>query len=378
MIFDGSTLFDNPSEDIISVHIGAGSGVISGDFSGWGRSCELVIQASKVTAAMTNYPLLLTEATLPSEMLDADGPHPALDGGGDIRFSSDQEGINLLACEIVTFVTDNNPANGEAEIWVNVPSISSSSNTSIWVWYEKAGETQPAENTPLGSESVWESNYKGVWHMHEEVPGTGTTDLYKDSTANLNHGDDYVSATGQNGQIYAGQEFSGNGDSVQIPHDPSLNLTGPMTISFWIHPTQNTGAYNRVVDKTFTTSYYFGCGNGTNDLTFYLSGNMVIETPNNTISVDTWQYAVVTYDNSGDATLYLNGAVIGTGNYTGGISGSTNTVYISHSHSTYDFPGFIDEVRIADVARSVDWITTQYNNQEDPPTFIIEGTPQTP
>jgi hypothetical protein len=62
----------------------------------------------------------------------------------------------------------------------------------------------------------------------------------------------------------------------------------------------------------------------------------------------------------------LNGEVIGTGSYTGGITGNSDVLYISYADSTYDFPGFIDEVRISDTDRDADWIKTSYNNQHDP------------
>ncbi len=137
------------------------------------RRCELVIQSSQVPASLTDFAVLLTDPTLPSEMFDADGANPALDGGGDIRFSSDAAGATRLSCEIVTFTTDNNPALGTAEIWVKVPSVSSSSNTSIWVWYNKAGETQPAAYAAFGSESVWDANHMGVWHLNEDPSTAG-------------------------------------------------------------------------------------------------------------------------------------------------------------------------------------------------------------
>jgi hypothetical protein len=47
-------------------------------------------------------------------------------------------------------------------------------------------------------------------------------------------------------------------------------------------------------------------------------------------------------------------------------------------------PGFrygdiaLDEVRISNIARPVDWITTGYNNQFSPSTFYSVGTEETP
>jgi len=142
--------------------------------------------SSQVPANLTDFPVLLTEATLPTEMLDADGTYPALNGGGDIRFSSDSGGSTRLSCEIVDFTTDNNPANGKGEIWVKVPTVSSSSNTSIWVWYDSSAASQPHPDSTYGSKSVWDSNYKGVWHLNES--GNGTADEFADATSNANDG----------------------------------------------------------------------------------------------------------------------------------------------------------------------------------------------
>ena len=65
-----------------------------------------------------------------------------------------------------------------------------------------------------------------------------------------------------------------------------------------------------------------GGGNGTNDLTFYLNGQEVIDTPDNVLTIGEWQHAAVRYTSNGDGTgtarMYLNGVEIATGNYTNG------------------------------------------------------------
>ncbi len=129
-----------------------------------------------------------------------------------------------------------------------------------------------------------------------------------------------------------------------------------MTISFWIKPTSDSGTFNRVVEKGlwgYNNSYYFGGGNGTNDLTFYLNGQEVIDTADNVLTVGEWQHAAVSYTSNGDGTgtarLYLNGVEIATGNYTNGaVAGNTGRLAIGHSDPDYDFDGFIDEVQISE------------------------------
>jgi len=49
-----------------------------------------------------------------------------------------------------------------------------------------------------------------VWHLREDKAGTGTADLYQDSTIFTNHGVDGVSATGKVGIVGNGQQFNPN------------------------------------------------------------------------------------------------------------------------------------------------------------------------
>ena len=103
-------------------------------------------------------------------------------------------------------------------------------------------------------------------------------------------------------------------DWIEIDHDASLDLKDSMTISFWINPTSDSGTFNRVVEKGlwgYNNSYYFGGGNGTNDLTFYLNGQEVIETPDNILTVGDWHHAAVSYTSNGDGTGTVSSSVTG-------------------------------------------------------------------
>jgi hypothetical protein len=136
------------------------------------RKVEIQVQSSKVDANLTDFPILITEDSIPNEACDADGSTPAQNGGGDIRFSADAEGANQLPLEVVSFVTDNNPANCIVEMWVKAPFISSSTGASVWMWYNTdTSDTQPASSNTYGSENVWNSNYAAVWHL-QETSGT--------------------------------------------------------------------------------------------------------------------------------------------------------------------------------------------------------------
>jgi hypothetical protein len=339
--------------------------------SNWPYRKLLRIDCSRVAGDLANFPVLINITD--ENLIFSGSPHAvnhvAKFEGGDIVFTTDN-GVKLDH-ELEKY----EPSTGELVAWVEVPSLSGSHDTFIYIYYGYSG-AEDQWNVNGTWDEAGGNYYRGVWHLKEEQSGSTADGLYQDSTSNNNDGDDRTDGTGQNGQINGGQQFSGDGDAdyVQIPHHSSLNLTGDMTISFWMYATEDSGNFNRIVDKDYTTSYYFGGGDGTNDLTFYLSNTEVFDTADNTFTINEWHYAAVTYDSAtGDATLILDGIESGSGNYTGGITGNTNPVYISHSNATYDFAGYIDEVRISSVPRSVEWIQTSYNNQFAPAAFYTVG-----
>ena len=363
----------------------SGGGGGGGGFTGWGRRCELVIQASQVPGNLTDFPVLLTESNLPSEMLDKNGSHPALDGGGDIRFSSDQDGNNRLSCEIVTYITHNNPNSAKAEIWVKVPSISSSSNTSIWVWYDKAGETQPAENESYGSESVWDVNYLMVQHMDEDP--TSSAPQFVDATNNDHDGTNnggLKSTDLKNCVIGDGIEFDGNSDD-----DIDLGIWdvsgNQLTVQHWVYYENNASNNGRCFSRATGTAV----DNHWIMTDFHNSENPAfrLKTNSNTthlqystnLSKKTWYFFACTYDGS-TMRIWINNQNVASTPKSGNIdTSSTIHNYLGDNPSgSRQMKGRLDEVRVSSVRRSDSWLGAEYNNQNSPSTFVIPGTPETP
>ena len=116
-----------------------------GLFDAWGRTHPITIDNTKVigSGSHTSFPVLITLDDLDSEVTDA-GSNSALNGGGDIRFTSDEAGATWLNLDVVEFVTNATPSSQRCEMWVKVPSISTSADTTIYIWYNKTGESQPA------------------------------------------------------------------------------------------------------------------------------------------------------------------------------------------------------------------------------------------
>jgi len=130
--------------------------------TGWQRKCIITIPDAQISGNNSNFPVLLTEANFPAEMLGG-GVNSALNGGGDVRFSEDSAGAIPLACEVVSLVTGAVPS---AEVWVKLPTINTGTAKTLYVWYKKSGEVQPVVSAPYGRNAVW-ADYQAVWHLRD-------------------------------------------------------------------------------------------------------------------------------------------------------------------------------------------------------------------
>lgn len=341
----------------------------------WGRKCELKIQASKVAENLTNYPVFLTEANLPSEMFDSDGSYPALSGGGDIRFSSDAAGLNRLPCEIVRFVIDPDPANGIAEIHVNVASVSSSVDTSVWIWYDKAGENQPGVTEPYGRNATWNSSYKCVWHLdnHEGTrpDSTGNSDI--DSGSGM---PDQITGKVGRASLF---DASGAYFTVTDPADPGIGVNEAFCVSTWLYCI-TPGRY----DVFFSVNHSVPDFNIYPGATYehpsmYWTGTGYIQPSAPDRNIDDGAWHLLTFTRTGDTiTFYVDGGN-SQGTATHGAAIPTPDEYwMGGDWDVSRWYGGLDEMRVCDVARSANFIISEYNNQDDPATFVIEQTPSGP
>jgi len=352
----------------------------------WGRRCALVIQSSKVDANQSDFPVLLTKDTLPSEMFDHVGSYPALEGGGDIRFSSDEAGNTQLACEIVSFSLDD--ADNEAEIWVKIPSVAAGTNTTFHIWYNKTGETQPAIDSTYGAENVWDSSFKMVQHMNEDPSGSAPQII--DSTLNDIDGTSNGSMTFGDlidGQVGKALDFDGDDDYIDCGDTLDALLSTVYTISAWMKLSVNNEnnmllGYRSTVDPN---PVLFQLDHNNDDIRLIVrddDGNVAVASKNSILIADTWYY-IAGIRNGGTINVYVDGSAgVSDTDTFGTITTNSFNIGAITPGSTQQldtvFKGIIDEVRISNIARSPEWIDASHNNQFSPDTFVIEGTPASP
>ncbi len=328
----------------------------------------VTIDHTKVPSTQTDFPVLvsITDARFKDV---AHSGHVQNTSGYDIRPFSDTGCQFPLTFELERY----NGSTGEVVMWVKISSLSSSSDTVIYLGYGNS-----SINTDGSSASTWSNGFLGVYHLKD-----GTT-LNVNSATGSNNGTNH-SATAVAGQI----DGAGGFVSASTQYiDLSTGIApGKITLSAWVKATSFPNAYNGVIVRSNAayTSYAMLFVNSGGKLSCYAyrsggsAGLNYDGTGSHTLSSGTWYYLTMTYtgDTSGVLTGYVNAASDATtGSTLADLAITAGTTHIGNDTNTVSrgWNGTLDEARVSSVDRSANWITTEYNNQNDPSTFETLGT----
>ncbi|MBU1811372.1 MAG: DUF2341 domain-containing protein, partial [Candidatus Omnitrophica bacterium] len=312
----------------------------------------ITVSHTKVDENLTDFPLLFT-------VTDSDLKTKGFGGtinnssGYDIIFT-DIEG-NRLDHEIEKY----DGQTGEITAWVRVPNVSNTEDTTMYIYYSNSSVTTFQGNTA----GVWNSSYAGVWHLGE----ADSSQLIVDSTLNGNNGIAYGGVTlDTEGKIGGADSFDGSNDYISVGNDASLNYGSSFTVQAWFKT--SLAAWRWLVAKPGGS--WFGISSdrrldwstaaGSN----YTSSARVVD--------GVWHQGIVTYS-QGNLKLYVDGAE--SGSWTNvPLTVASGITYIGQRGDNKEyFNGFIDEVRISNIAFSNAWISSEYNNQFSPSAFYNRG-----
>ena len=326
----------------------------------WGFRKKLTIDYTKVSGDQVYFPVLvsITDSSLSKAQADGD----------DILFTS-SDGLTKLDHEIEKFDQSTNTL----VAWVEIPTLSSSANTIIYMYYGNPSVTSQQNKT-----GVWDSDYVAVYHLNE------TSGLHYDSTNQNNS--EYVSATQQGaniGKADGADELNGSSNYIRVPDSSSLLPSSDITVEGWakidtlasVMPeaeqilTKTTSANNSysILVSHVDDKVRFLWNNST-PTAYYASYNTAVTTGN-------WMYLTGVHDGS-TLRFYYDGSATGTtnGNPTGTIYNTNSSKLTIGSSSIANYTdGTIDEVRISKIARPAGWIATTYNTINSPSTFFSEG-----
>ena len=305
----------------------------------WLYKQEITIDSSKVDSNLTNFPLTIK---LDDSNFDFGSSLP---NGADIRFVD--ETYNSLSFEREVHI------DGNAVYHVKVPTVSSSSDTKIYMYY----------GNPLASDAedptnVWDSNYLMVQHMGADLEDStsNNNDLtnYGSSVVESNVGlarsfdgvDDYLSFNDLNIKNTDFTISTFNYDEVDAAYRFSLTMSSSVNDGNYILLSnsafllRNDENPSRVTISpaygSHPTGYHYTSGNwdeSTKTAKFILDNN----TPN--IAQD---LSFTTIDNQDSFRIasYVDNA----------------------SGDIHYFNKIVDEVRVSNIIRTDDWINTEYES----------------
>lgn len=288
--------------------------------------------------------------------------------GYDIIFTSDSAGNNLLSFEIDSY----DQSNGTVNFWVKVASVSHTVDTVIYLFYGNSSISTFQGNIT----DTWSNGFGGVWHLKD-----GTTLTVTDSTTNANNGTIFGTPTATAAVIDGGYASTGSANYVDVGSGASVQPTSAGTLSIWENTTTFSnwqtllGDLNTSTDRNGTSFYINNIGQLSFEIADGAAKNTAQDAVNSTAGVT--YYLVGTFDGS-NLFLYKDGVQTGTTAQsltpTSGVFSTKIAVDGNKSGAGYYFNGVLDEARISTVARTADWVITEFNNQKTPASFYTLGT----
>ena len=343
----------------------------------WNYRTKITIDHTKVASSTLNYfPVLISTTTVALKYSGFSGGHVGKNNGGDILFTS-ADGTTALNYEIERYASST----GELIAWVKIPTLATSTDTNIYMYYGNSAAPTPAASVAQG---VWDDGgsnyYKGVWHMPD-----GTTLTPNDSTQYGHNGS--LSSTAKpsasTGTIGGGASFPGgegsNTSQISVPYSADfVPGSGDFTVSTIFKASSfNIGFYNELVGVTQLGQ--------PRSWTLDIAGNSAARVYRDVSGSDSplsFPYAFnvgqtywLTATRSGNTwTMYVNGTPLTPQTNSSNPDNATMPLVMGtfgdYSGNDHKFHGVLDETRFTKgLARSADWIKTEYNNQNSPSTF---------
>jgi len=202
-------------------------------FPDWSYRKKITVSNTNVDSDLTDFPLLVSAT---STDLAAGANSDALD-----IFFTEETTCTKLKWEKESYTSGT----GALVSWVKVPTVDADANTILYMYYGNSGASDQTD-----APNVWDTNYKGVWHLSETPGGAG--DIL-DSTTNINHGTTTGMTSGDQvaGQINGGLDFDAVGDRIEVTDSSSLDFgTGDFTLSLWILTTDLTEGQTLLQKRT--------------------------------------------------------------------------------------------------------------------------------
>ncbi|MDB5047820.1 MAG: hypothetical protein JWO30_891 [Fibrobacteres bacterium] len=345
------------------------------NYGQWSALREITLNTSPAGAGVAvdqiGFPVLIS---LTSQQADVFAQANAT--GADLRFSS------AAGAHLPYQIESWDRTAQKASIWVRVDTVKGGSAVQrVRLHWGKAGAADSSNGKAVFQAA---DGFKGVWHL-------GST--LEDATANGNNGTDSGTASAPDGRIGAARYFENpdpyvtTGKYIALGNPAGLNLAGRITFEAWVKWLKRDGhriiiCHGAAAGSDLETVLRVG---ETKD---YRTGVWTNASHYATLVApaadsNAWVHLAGVY--SGSAwILYRNGLKVSeTPADTNGAKPSPGAWRIGAEFAsppgsptrsvTRYFHGWLDEVRVSNVARSAEWIKLAYENQKDAQTLVTVG-----
>jgi len=288
----GFILYSDSGSTIYSIKAGNNQTYGYVNFDEFNNYKQVTIDADFVDTDLTDFPVKIHDNTGDLAYIQSDGSDISFwDSSNTTQYNHEIEYYNSTSGELIT--------------WVNVTDVSSSVDTTVWMYYNDSdGDYTVGHNPTL----VWDSDFVVVYHMNDNDGGlTDSTTYGNDATENITNppdADDY----NQTGKIGYAVRYQGTGDSTQDGehhHIPDIMTNAEwetgFTISIWVN-LSNLDNYRTFVDFQKSSSTLLRMQDATYNSSFmtYDDASQFEWLDNIDMATDTWYHFSGSYNGSND------------------------------------------------------------------------------
>jgi hypothetical protein len=301
---------------------------------------------------LINFPALVNlRATLPGFSYG----QFASASGGDLRFT-DAGGLAMIPHEIDEWNT-----NGISSVWVRVPALTGT-NDFVWAYWGNPAATNPPAWTTNGG--VWLPEHQLVWHLKENGLPFADSALQHPAVTGVAPAST-VGIAGRGGLFNGAAQFLDAG---------TINLGNAFTLSAWVNVAASAnniqtvwaskaGGFASAGFALYVNSFQTSDGELRLETSDGAAGQ-VAATGGGAVTSGQWRLLTAVVDRTGGAAhLYVDGAdATQSGPVQADFPIQSDINLGRFTNGNFYFTGAMDEVRIANGARSSNWVWTSWMN----------------
>jgi hypothetical protein len=331
----------------------------------WANRRKIIIDHSKIDSDLEHFPILININNSSGVESENFSDIYALIGSTRRRIAFTLvDGTTQIVGELNRTSEDAGDTN--FSVWVRVPSLNSSVNTELWMYFDPS----QADNPFVGSmasigQRVWDSNFMIVCHMENPI-----ANALQNSTGRTNGTNTNMAAGALvDGPIAKAFDYDGSNDYTDFG---DVFYSDEITIEAIIKPDTfgktiiNKTNSSGVTSGTFEWIFTKDVNRNIRILGFNSSTNLFTVISAAELSTEEFQYISGGFGVASTGIPFVQVNLVETQGSTRSatvIGNTTNRIQIGarySNESTRYFDGIIDEVRISNVARSYAWRKATY------------------